>query len=333
TALSRTALSRTALSRTVLVAGVSVLALSGCTAAATEANSPTPDAAAQTVELSNCGVPVSFDSAPKRVITIKSSTTEMLLALGLGDRIIGTAFQDGPVPEQWAADAANLTSIAERVPSEEAVLDLEPDLVFAGWESTFSADGAGERADLASFGINTFVAPSACQSAEQPAQLSFENVFDDIETVAAIFRVDASELISEQQAQLESIEANGDARTALWFSSGSDTPYVGAGIGAPQLLLDTVGLTNIAADVKSTWAPYNWEAVVDADPDFIVLVDAAWNSADKKIGVLEANPATANLSAVKAGRYLVVPFAASEAGVRSVEAAASLSAQIAELDG
>ncbi|MGJ8720529.1 MAG: putative F420-0 ABC transporter substrate-binding protein [Salinibacterium amurskyense] len=318
--------------RSAALLAVSALALSGC-ATATPETTASPDASAQSVDISNCGFDVSFDAAPERVITIKSSTTEMLLALGLGDRIIGTAFQDGPVPEQWASDAAGLTSIAERVPSEEAVLDLEPDLVFAGWESTFSADGAGERADLTALGINTFVAPSACQSAEQPAQLSFDDVFSDIETVASIFRVDASTLLAEQAAELAAVDANGDSRTALWFSSGSDTPYVGAGIGAPQLLLDTVGLTNIAADIDSTWAPFNWEAVVDGDPDFIVLVDAAWNSADKKIEVLETNPATANLSAVKAGRYLVVPFAASEAGVRSVEAAASLSAQIAELDG
>ncbi|MBF2720924.1 putative F420-0 ABC transporter substrate-binding protein, partial [Psychrobacter sp. NG254] len=105
-ALSRSVLSRSAFSRTALLAGVSVLALSGCTAAADETETTSPDAAAQSVELSNCGFDVTFDSAPERVITIKSSTTEMLLALGLGDRIIGTAFQDGPVPEQWASDAA-----------------------------------------------------------------------------------------------------------------------------------------------------------------------------------------------------------------------------------
>lgn len=327
-------LSRAAISRAALLAGVSMLALSGC-ASSSQATPPStsPDATPHTVALSNCGVEVSFDSAPERVITIKSSATEMLLALGLGDRIIGTAFQDGPVPQEWTADAAGLISIAERVPSQEAVLDREPDLVFAGWESTFSADGAGERADLTALGINTLVAPSACQSVDQPKPLSFDNVFSDIETVASIFRVDASDLVTNQRTRLAAIDANGDSRTALWFSSGSDTPFVGAGIGAPQLLLDTVGLTNIAAAVDATWAPYNWEAVVDADPDFIVLVDAVWNSAEKKITVLEANPATANLSAVKAKRYLVVPFAASEAGVRSVEAAESLTAQIAELDG
>ncbi|MGV8877202.1 MAG: putative F420-0 ABC transporter substrate-binding protein [Rhodoglobus sp.] len=317
-----------------VVTGVTLLALSGCAAAgaAPVASAPS-DAGVSPVTLNNCGFAVTFDRAPERVITIKSSTTEMLLALGLGDRIIGTAFQDGPVPEVWASDAAALESIAERVPSEEAVLNLKPDLVFSGWESTFSPDGAGARAELASLGVATLVSPAACQSVQQPSPLSFENVFDDIATVAAIFRTDASALIADQRSRLKSIVATGNGRTALWFSSGSDTPFVGAGIGAPQLLLDTVGLSNIAANVNATWAPYNWEAVIDADPDVIVLVDAAWNSAAKKIAVLEANPATAELSAVKAKRYLVVPFAASEAGVRSVEAAESLAAQLAQLDG
>jgi iron complex transport system substrate-binding protein len=307
------------------------LLLAGCATAAPGAT-PTPTAAGP-VEVTNCGTEVVFDAAPERVVTIKSTSTEMLLALGLGDRIVGTAFQDGPVPEQWAADATGLVSIADKVPSEEVVLELEPDLVYAGWESNFSPEGAGERAELASLGVNSYVSPSACQSADQPAKLSFENIFGDIQQVADIFRVDAAPLIAEQRAALEAIEPAGDGRTALWFSSGSDTPYVGAGIGAPQLVLETVGLENIAGDIDATWAPFNWEAVVDADPDFIVLVDATWNDVAKKIGILESNPATANLTAVKEGKYLIVPFAAGEAGVRSVEAAVSLNEQIAELDG
>jgi iron complex transport system substrate-binding protein len=319
------------LARPALLLIPAALLLAGCAAPA-PAVTPTPTAAGP-VEVSNCGTEVTFDAAPERVVTVKSTSTEMLLALGLGDRIVGTAFQDGPVPEQWAADATDLVSIADKVPSEEVVLELEPDLVYAGWESNFSPEGAGERAELASLGINSYVSPSACQSADQPAKLSFDDIFGDIQQVADIFRVDATPLIAEQRAALEGIEPAGDGRTALWFSSGSDTPYVGAGIGAPQLVLETVGLENIAGDLDATWAPFNWEAVVDADPDFIVLVDATWNNVAKKIGILEANPATANLTAVKEQRYLIVPFAAGEAGVRSVEAAVSLNEQIAELDG
>jgi iron complex transport system substrate-binding protein len=322
------------LARATLVGAVAVLALAGCAGAGAPTASPTPTVDPATpVTVDNCGTEVTFDAAPERVVTIKSSTTEMLLALGLGDRIVGTAFQDGPVPDEWAADAAGLTSIAEKVPSEEVVLEKQPDLIYAGWESNFSAEGAGERPELASLGVASYVSPSACQSANQPAKLSFDDIFGDITELASIFRVDASELVTAQQKTLESVEPVGDGRTALWFSSGSDTPYVGAGIGAPELVLETVGLENIAGDLDATWAPFNWEAVVDADPDFIVLVDATWNSVEKKIGILQSNPATANLTAVVNSRYLIVPFAASEAGVRTVEAAVSLADQIAELDG
>lgn len=303
------------------------LMLSGCAAAAApEQPAATPEA------ITNCGLEVTY-SNPERVVTIKSSTTEMLLALGLGDRIVGTAFPDGPVPEQWADAAAGIPVLSDKVPSEEAVLALEPDLVYAGWESNFSADGAGERSELQSLGVDTYVSPSACQSlsADHPA-LTVDDIFAEITEVASIFETDATELVSEQRAALEAVEPASGERTALWFSSGSDTPFVGGGTGAPQVVLDHLGLTNIAGDLGQAWAPFNWEAVIAANPDVIVLVDSAWNSADKKIGILQANPATARLDAVVGGRYLVIPFAASEAGVRTVPAIVDLSEQLAELE-
>ncbi|MET0302859.1 MAG: putative F420-0 ABC transporter substrate-binding protein [Microbacteriaceae bacterium] len=313
-----------------LALGAASLVLAGCAGAAPAAE-PSDDASAEAVTVENCGVEVSFDAAPSRVLTIKSTSTEMLLALGLGDRIIGTAFQDGPVPEQWADAASGLTEVSDKVPGNEVVLDSEPDMVYAGWESNFSADGAGERSELQALGVSTYVSPAACRSADVPEQLSFDDVFREIEEVASIFRVDAATLVDEQRAELDAIQPAEGSPTALWFSSGSDTPYVGGGIGAPQLVMSTAGLENIAADIDQAWSPYNWEAVIDADPDVLVLVDSDWNTAENKIGILEANPATAELTAVREGSYVIVPFAASEAGVRSVEAAASIADQLAEI--
>jgi iron complex transport system substrate-binding protein len=327
-----------ALPRVIPALVIATIALAGCASTGTPtAATPTPAATtdpAAPVTVDNCGTEVTFAKAPERVVTIKSTSTEMLLALGLGDRIVGTGFQDGPVPTKWLADAATIPSLADKVPSEEVVLEKQPDLIYAGWESNFSPDGAGARDELSALGVASYVSPSACQSHNQPAKLSFDNIFGDIQQVASIFRVDATPLITAQKAELAKVTKDkpGKKRTALWYSSGSDTPYVGAGIGAPELVLESVGLKNIAADVKATWAPLNWEAVVDADPDFIVLVDASWNTVAHKIGVLEANPATANLTAVKEHKYLIVPFAASEAGVRSVETVASLADQIKALD-
>ncbi|WP_395638719.1 putative F420-0 ABC transporter substrate-binding protein [Pseudolysinimonas sp.] len=309
---------------------VPLVLLAGCAvpAASPPVESPTADA----VTVDNCGVPVAFTEPPQRVVAIKSTSTEMMLALGVGDRIVGTAFQDGPVPDEWAVDAAGIPEISDFMPSEEAVLELEPDLVYSGWESAFAADAAGERDELAALGVASYVQPAACRSAGVPGKLTFDEVFREIQEAADIFGVSADELLAAQQAELAAVEPDDRGLTALWYSSGTDIPYVGAGLGAPQLVLETAGLTNIAADIEMTWSSFGWESVVAADPDVIVLIDADWNTAASKIDLLESNPATAALSAVRNARYLVLPFPAGEAGVRTVSAATSVATQLAELD-
>ena len=313
---------------------VAALLLAGCSAAAAHpaatTGSPTAD---KPVVIQNCDTRVTFASAPKRVVSIKSTSTEILLALGLGDRIVGTAFQDGPVPAKWTAQAAGLHMISDFMPSEEALLALEPDMVYSGWESAFSADQAGTRAELTALGVGSYVQPAACRTTGAPAKLTFSDVFGELKQVGSIFRVDAAaaKLVAQQKAELATVHKNTKGLTALWYSSGTDTPYVGAGTGAPELVMETVGLKNVAGDVKQTWSSLGWESIVADDPDVIILIDATWNTAASKIASLESNPATANLSAVKNHRYITLPFPASEAGVRTVDAAVSVSKQLKAL--
>ncbi|MET1052407.1 MAG: putative F420-0 ABC transporter substrate-binding protein [Mycetocola sp.] len=320
--------------RSVVLAGsaAALLAVTGCAASPTASSSPdaTDPASAYPITVENCGTEVTFEKAPEKVLTVKSTSTEMLLALGLGDRIIGQAFPDGAIPAAFGGE--DIPLVSDKVPGQEAVLDLEPDLVYAGWESTFAADAAGDRATLEDLGVNTYVSPAACKEAGRPDSLAFDDVFDQITEMGAIFDVSdtASTLIEEQKAELESITPV-DGLSALWYSSGSDTPYVGAGSGAPQMIMDAVGLENIASGVDDSWTPFNWEAVVDANPDVIVLVVSDWGTAEKKIGVLESNPATAKLDAVVNKRYVTVPFAATEGGVRNVEAARTIAEQVEAL--
>jgi iron complex transport system substrate-binding protein len=217
------------------------------------------------------------------------------------------------------------------VPSQEATLDAEPDLVFAGWESNLTAEGAGDRATLEQLGVHTYVAPAACQGdGYRPDPLTFEGVFAGFEEAGEIFGVTdaAAVLVEEQYAALDAIEPSDAGLTALWYSSGDDQPFVGAGTGAPQMIMEAAGLENVVGDVQDSWTSLSWEAVVDANPDVIVLVDAAWNTAESKIDRLEANPATAALPAVQQGRYVVVDFPATEAGVRNVDAVASIVEQL-----
>ncbi|GIG26240.1 putative F420-0 ABC transporter substrate-binding protein [Cellulomonas denverensis] len=288
------------------------------------------------VTVDNCGTEVTVDAAPERIVTIKSTATELLLSLGLADRMVGTAFADGPLPEDLADEAADIPVLSDQVPGQEALLAVQPDFVYAGWESNFSADGAGERDGLQQLGIGTYVSPAACKEPEyMPDPLTFDGLFDEIRETGSLFGATdrAEELVAEQQAVLDAVTPAEDGTTALWYSSGTDTPYVGAGIGAPQMIMDAAGLTNIFADVHDTWTSAGWEQIVAADPDVIVLVDADWNTAEAKIDLLESNPATAQLTAVQQQRYLTLPFPATEAGVRNVDAVVSLTDQLADLNG
>ncbi|TFD47706.1 putative F420-0 ABC transporter substrate-binding protein [Cryobacterium frigoriphilum] len=330
---------RSVRARTVLalLAG-SALLLSGC---ATDPGSP-PEGQVATREagypltLSNCGVQVTVPAAPERVVTIKSSTTELMLALGLGDRIVGSAFLDGPLPDSLADAGADLTVISDFVPGPEATLGLTPDFVYGGWESNFSADGVGERSALTEIGVGSYVSPAACKGDFMPDPLTFDTVFDEIREAGAIFGATdtAAELVQSLESDLAALAPvdTAESPTALWYSSGTTTPYVGAGIGSPAMIMQAAGLTNIFQDVHDTWSSVGWESIIEANPDVIVLVDATWNTAADKITNLETSAATQNLDAVLNERYIVLPFAATEAGIRNVEAAASTIDQLAAFD-
>ncbi|WP_230989440.1 putative F420-0 ABC transporter substrate-binding protein [Devosia faecipullorum] len=290
---------------------------------------PAEAATTYPLEIDNCGVTVTFEKAPERVVTIKSTATELLLSLGLADNVVGIGFQDAPLPDNLATD---LPVLAEKLPSQEVVLEAEPDFIYGGWESNFSADGAGERPTLAQLGVNSYVAPAACRSVAPP-KLSFDHLFAEFAEMGLIFDRSeaAADLIAAQKAMLAALNPDTRGLTALWYSSGTKTPYVGAGNNAPAMIMEALGLANIYEDVDEGWTSASWEAIVDADPDVIILVDAAWNSAAQKQKLLAENPITSKLDAVIHQRYLTLPFPAAEAGVRNVPAIVDMAGQLADL--
>ncbi len=322
---------------TLLLSGCAAFVSPATTPATTPASAPavTPASVSYPVTVDNCGVAVTITAAPERIVSIKSSATELLLALGLGDRIVGSAFLDGPLPASLAAAGADLNVISDFLPGQEAVLGLNPDFIYGGWESNFSADGVGERDGLEALGVGSYVSPAACKGDFMPNPLTFDAVFTEIVEAGALFgaKPAADQLVATLTDDLAALTPSTAAdTTALWYSSGTTTPYVGAGIGSPQMIMAAAGLTNIFADVSDTWTSVGWESIIEANPSVIVLVDATWNSAASKIAHLESNPATQVLHAVKNQRYIILPFASTEAGIRNVEAASSTINQLADLN-
>ncbi len=96
------------------------------------------------------------------------------------------------------------------------------------------------------------------------------------------------------------------------------------------MIIDAVGARNVFAGIDGNWADGDWESVVRADPDVIVLADASWDTAQAKRTYLENDPVLKNLKAVKAGAFVVLPFSTSTPGPRLIDGAVTVSEQLAK---
>ncbi len=302
-----------------------VLAACGGTPAApgtgTTAAAPAATAAAP-AELVNCGVAVAVGAPPARVVTMNQGATEVMLALGLQDRMIGTAYIDDTVATAFADAYASVPVLAAEYPSREVLLAEQPDFVYASYASAFEPEAAGTRASLGSLGIGSYLSPFGCADpAQRPARVSLDGVFAEIADIGRLFGVPerADALIAGQRTALAALAAPaGEGPSVLWWDSETKAPFVGTCCGGPALILDAVGARNVFADVDGSWANVSWEQAVAADPDVVVLVDAGWDTAGSKLAYAEKSRALRDLQAFREQRVVALPFSDTTPGVRVV---------------
>ncbi|CAM3226434.1 ABC transporter substrate-binding protein [Nocardioides dubius] len=322
--------------RSVLPVIVAGLALSAC--AGSPEDDATPASAADDrfpVEVTSCGHTSTITAEPSKVVTLNQGATEVVLALDLADQLAGTAYLDDAVPAKWKAAYDAVPVLAKEYPTHEAFLASEPDFAYASYASAFEPKVAGSPAELDRAGIASYLSPFGCDDKAQRPEVSFDSVWEEVTQVASALGhpENATTLIDEQRRTLAGLEeaAAGDDLDVFWYDSGTKTPFVGGNSGGPQLVLDAIGADNIFDDLDGAWGDGNWEDVIAADPDVIVLADAAWDSADDKIAYLSKDPVLKSLTAVKNKAFVTIPFSESTAGVRLVDGAGSVAAQITEL--
>lgn len=287
------------------------------------------------LEITSCGRTTVLEQPVSAGVTLNQGATEVALALGLEDRLVGTAYLDDAVQPALRQAYEAVPVLAAEYPTQEQLLAVEPDFAYASYASALEATAVGAPAELERLGVASYLSPFGCAEESDRPEASFEAVWAEVDDVAAAFGVPerAADLRAEQQRQLAGVEqaAAGDGLRVLWYDSGDKTPYVGAGDGGPQLVLDAVGATNVFGEVAGSWADGSWEDVVAADPDVVVLADAGWSSAAEKRAYLERDPVLRDLTAVREGRFITVPFSESTVGVRLVDGAASVAEQLARL--
>jgi iron complex transport system substrate-binding protein len=284
------------------------------------------------VTVTSCGVETTYEAPPTRAVAMNQAATEFMLALGLEDQMVGTAYlDDEAVLPEWQAAYESVPVLAEEYPSQEVLLAVEPDFVFAAYRSAFGDEAAGSRAQLAELGIHSYLLVTSCEEDSlRPAKITFDILFAEIRTIGQIFGVSerAEALVAKMQADLENVRTTigdvSEAPTIFWFDSGDDAPFTGACCGGPAMLMEAVGAENLFADLPGSWGDVTWEEVIGRNPGVIVLADANWSTAQEKIDLLNDNPAFASIEAVQQQRFVPIPFGATTYGVRNIEGALAL---------
>lgn len=287
--------------------------------------------------IDNCGHEVTLKSAPKRALSLNQGTTEILLSLGLADRMAGTATWTDPVMKGLEKANATVERLADNAPSFEKSLDVEPDFVTASFVSTLGKGGVATREQFEKLGVPTYVSPSDCAAGRdtdsggdgsRSKPLTLDVVYGEIRDLAHAFGVEergdrlVARLKERVRKATEGLDASG-VSLMYWFAN-SQSPYLAGCCGAPGAITRAVGAKNAFSDTHDEWPQINWETVADRDPDVIVLGDLTRKqqtaeTARAKMRFLETNAATRNLTAVKKKRYIMLSGQAMNPSLRTVE--------------
>ncbi|MBB2971398.1 ABC transporter substrate-binding protein [Mesorhizobium sp. RMAD-H1] len=309
------------------------------------ANIPTGHAAEHTkypLALQNCGVSVTFDKAPERAVTIGQNSTEILLSLGLADKMVGTAVWVGPVLKGFESQNEKIKRLADNSPSFESVVGQEPDLVAVQFEWDVGPNGeVGTREQFSELGIPTYVSPADCVAKDNSGggdgvrkePFTMELVYQEIRELSQIFDVQerGEQLVTDLKkretdaiAQVAGTKAAG-LPVVFWFSSKDikGEAFVAGKNGAPAYILRALGAKNVI-DTQEEWPLVSWETIVGKEPDVIVIAEMARRryAADDpavKVNFLETDPVTSQLETVKEKRFVIMDAQAMNPTIRTID--------------
>jgi iron complex transport system substrate-binding protein len=328
----------------ILAFATAVLALSGA-AAQGQTNFP--------LTIENCGRSITFEETPQNAVALGQNSAEIMLLLGVEDRMAASAFWPNSVLPELADANAEVEVLTVEFPQLEAILSKQPDFVAAMLTTLLGPDSkVAKRSDFEDLGIPTYLSPSACSTTLDAGDAygsrdelwSMDLLYKEIEDLSRIFDVaDRGEaLIADFKAReaslREQFSENEDLTFLFWFSSPSpaDDAYLGGGNGPSGYIADILGGTN-AIQTESDWPALGWEGIMAADPTVFVAAQVDRNrwdldTAENKIEFLKTDPTVSQMSAVENGRIVVMSGAAMNPSIRTLYGAEQVAEQLKELD-
>ncbi|WP_431998246.1 ABC transporter substrate-binding protein [Streptomyces fungicidicus] len=311
----------------------SVLLTTGCGASDASGGDPKATAAIPAgfpVTIDNCGVKTTYDKPPSRVVTIHQHPAELLLALGLKDRMVGTAFPDSAVLPELKKDYESVPELAQREPSFEKVLDAEPDLVYGGYGSAFDEKEGRSREAFTDAGIDTYLNREYCGE----KRVTMKDTYDEIRTIGKIFSVPdrADKLVADLEGRVAkaSDKVQSEPELSVFvYDSGDKSAFTAGGKSLGTELIRLAGGENVFADLDDVFGDVSWEQVVERKPEVIAIYDyAGAGSVEEKKEFLLSQPALTDVPAVRNKRFVVLPLTATLVGIRSAYAVEDLAREL-----
>lgn len=255
------------------------IALSACGSDVTNTGDGTGTENALTIE--NCGREITVDGVPEAVVGLSPTQTELLLRLGLADRIVGQAqTSTAPLSEAVAGLAADIPVLSEDTPpSREALLEVEPDFVYSPTDYEFTAEqGFASHDQLAEAGVAAYTATGGCP--DRRMQGTVDDLFTDLANLGAVFDAEdeAAALADEAQTTLDDVESRIEGlekpTVAQVFVEGGALTAIGAGIEYD--MIRRAGGENVFGPDDPEFASFfaaqiNPEALAAENPEVIVF--------------------------------------------------------------
>ncbi|MBT0159650.1 cobalamin-binding protein [Candidatus Bathyarchaeota archaeon A05DMB-2] len=253
--------------------------------------------------IDDTGYKTSLDAIPNRIISMAPSTTEIVFALGLDDKVVGVSnYCDYPYNfSAWIA-AGNMTSIGDfSNPNMEVIASLEPDLIIA----TGGVQGP-TIATLRDLGYKVLVL--------NPANIS--GVLQNIELVG-----NATGKTSEAKALNDNIEsrinsvvnkvASATSKPKVYYEVWYDPTslWTAGGKAWQNELIEKAGGVNIFADQNLEYFQSSSEAVISRNPDVILLPEEGMGKGEPfwvSLDAVKARPGWSSISAVQNNRLVTV---------------------------
>jgi len=271
------------------------------TTAAPETSTTVADAGFP-VEVTDANGAVSIETMPESIVSLSSTGTEMLFAIGAGEQVVAVDEFSTYPPD------APITDLSGFTPNIEAIVGYEPDLVVISFDPGELVSG------LEAVGVPTLLLPTASSLDDSYAQL-------EVLGGATGHVGEAAEVVAQMQADIDEIVATTTVPAGVSFYHEVDaTLYSASSNSFLGQIYGLLGLTNIAdeADTDGTGFPQlASEYIVSQDPDIIYLADVDFGVTPES---LSERPGWAEMTAVQ--NDAIVPleaYLASNWGPRVVE--------------